>query len=114
MTTKLSDMQITNTQKNYSKLTLRLNDPSLHKQFWDFSAEEIWFTMPYFTVIFGFHCVSTFFYFEQISLIIVNVVEFLSYLTVHLLGNKYRRYHVYGMFLLYVVSMSVICIVQIY
>ena len=107
-------MQITNTQKNYSKLTLRLNDPSLHKHFWDFSAEEIWFTMPYFTLIFGFHCVSTFFYFEQISLILVNVVEFLSYLTVHLLGNKYRRFHVYGMFFLYVVSMSVICIVQIY
>ena len=41
-----------------------------------------------------------------------KLIEFLLYVLVHVAGNKYKRLHVYGMLLLYTVTISNICIAQ--
>ena len=42
-------MQLTKLNKDYNRLTLKLKDQSLDRLFWEFSTEEILYTMPYIT-----------------------------------------------------------------
>ena len=44
--------------------------------------------------------------------ILLLIVEFLLYIIVHVLGNRYKKFHVYGMFLLYTTTMTHVCVSQ--
>ena len=45
-------------------------------------------------------------------MIIFLIVEFLLYVVVHVLGHRYKKFHVYGMFLLYITTMTHVCVSQ--
>ena len=101
-------------QQNYSRLTLRLKDPSMHEPFWEFTIDEILFTMPYFLILAVIYTIASVFQFEEKSFIVVAVVALLLYIAVHILGQKRKQYHVYGMLTLFLTRQSVILITQIF
>ena len=107
-------MQLKAPQENYSRFTLKLKDKSLQNLYWDINQDEILFTMPYFTIMSGslFLGILLTNVLEKPLLILVLAVEFLLYVSVHVLGNKYKNYHVYGVLLLFTVTQTNICINQ--
>ena len=102
-------MRLTGSQNNYSRFTLRLHDSTLHSLFWDFTIEEIYFTMPYFTILAAVFSVSTIFSHKLKVQILVMFLEFALYVTVHFIGQRRKRWHVYGMLFLFGVRMITIC-----
>ena len=86
-------MQLKAPQENYSRFTLKLKDKSLQNLYWDFNQDEILFTMPYFTIMSGslFLGILLTNVLEKPLLILVLAVEFLLYVSVHILGNKYKK-----------------------
>ena len=65
--------------------------------------------MPYFTLLSAIFSVSIIFtHFVKIQ-IFVTLVEFALYITVHVIGMRSKRYHVYGMLFLFSVRMIVLC-----
>ena len=95
-------MRLSSTQNNYSRLTLRMTDKSLSSLFWEFSIEEIFFTMPYFTILAAAFTLQIIFRYDYKIQLLIHISEFSMYVVVHVLGNKYRNYHVYGMLFLFV------------
>ena len=101
-------------QQDYSRFTLRLKDPNMHEPFWEFTIDEILFTMPYFLILAVVYTIASVFEFEDKSFIIVSVVALLLYIAVHILGQKRKKYHVYGMLMLFLTRQSLILITQIF
>ena len=97
---------------NYSRLTLRLSDSSLSSLFWEFTTEEIIFTMPYFTILAFVFSVALAFGYDYKVQILIHVLEFSLYVLVHVIGIKAKKYHVYGMLILFAIRMTVICCSQ--
>ena len=69
-----------------------MKDQSLKNLYWEFNQDEILFTMPYFTIMSGslFLGILLTNVLEKPLLILVLAVEFLLYVSVHVLGNKYK------------------------
>ena len=99
-------------RNNYSRITLRLSDSSLSGLLWDFSTEEIQFTMPYFTILATVFAVGIIFSYDYKIQILIHVSEFSIYVVVHVVGNKFKKCHVYGMLILFAIRMIVICTSQ--
>ena len=97
---------------NYSRLTLQLSDSSLSSLFWEFSTEEIIFTMPYFTILAFVFSIALAFGYDYKVQILIHVLEFSLYVLVHVIGIKAKKYHVYGMLILFAIRMTVICCSQ--
>ena len=75
--------------KNYSRLTLRLRDPSLNNLFWEFTNEEILLTMPYFTLIAGVFLLTNILLGEKLGFVIIVSFTFMLNVGVHIIGKRY-------------------------
>ena len=68
--------------------------------------------MPYFTILAFVFAVGIMFSYDYKVQILIYAIEFSLYVLVHVIGNKVKKYHVYGMIILFAIRMTVICTSQ--
>ena len=68
--------------------------------------------MPYFTILAFVFAVGIIFSHDYKVQILIYAIEFSLYVLVHVIGNKVKKYHVYGMIILFAIRMTVICVSQ--
>ena len=107
-------MRLQASQKNYNRFTLQLKDKSMHGPFWEFTIDEILFTMPYFIILGVTYTIASVFQSEHKSYMVISIVALLAYIAVYFLGNRHKQYHVYGMVFLYMIRLTMILVTQIF
>ena len=86
----------------------------MHGPFWEFTIDEILFTMPYFLILAVTYTIASVFQSEQKSYIVIALAALLAYIAVYIIGYRHKEYHVYGMAFLYIIRLSVILVTQLF
>ena len=78
----------------------------MHEPFWEFTMEEILFTMPYFLLMVIVFSITNMVQVENKLYIVVALVKCLMYTVVYLIAHRLKNYRAYGMFLLFLISQT--------
>ena len=93
---------------SYNRLTLKLNDSTLYKEFYKFTIDEIIFTLPYFVIIYSSMMVISFQSEDLKTQMSLFCPLFFFLMAILLLRNKCREYLMYCFLLLSLATYGVI------
>ena len=93
---------------SYNRLTLKLNDSTLYDEFYQFTIDEIIFTLPYFVIIYSVMMVISFSSEEWKTQLSLFGPLFFFLMAILLLRNKCREYLMYCFLLLSMTTYGVI------
>ena len=93
---------------SYNRLTLKLNDSTLYDEFYQFTIDEIIFTLPYFVIIYSVMMVISFSSEEWKTQMFLFGPLFFFLMAILLLRNKCREYLMYSFSLLSLATYGVI------
>ena len=93
---------------SYNRLTLKLNDQNLYDEFYQFTIDEIIFTLPYFVIIYSVMMVISFSSEEWKTQMALFIPLFFFLMATLLLRHKCREYLMYCFLLLSLTTYGVI------